>query len=89
MRCIFVNCFLITKYNSILKSGVDAFVNRRRRTISESSAPDRVIVMNGHNHRFNQPSPTVTNSSSVNVENKKLVIVIDNNMFKISKIIVS
>ncbi|KAL4097068.1 hypothetical protein QTP88_021904 [Uroleucon formosanum] len=53
------------------ESGVDAFVNRRRRTISESSAPDRAIVMNGHNHRFNQPSPTVTNSSSVNVENKK------------------
>ncbi|XP_022179829.1 nucleoporin NUP1 isoform X2 [Myzus persicae] len=53
------------------ESGVDAFVNRRRRTISETSAPDRVIVMNGHNHRFNQPAPTVTNSSSVNVENKK------------------
>ncbi|CAH1715093.1 unnamed protein product [Aphis gossypii] len=53
------------------ESGVDAFVNRRRRTISESNAPDRVMVMNGHNHRFNQPIPTVTNSSSVNVENKK------------------
>ncbi|KAF0768367.1 nucleoporin NUP1 isoform X3 [Aphis craccivora] len=53
------------------ESGVDAFVNRRRRTISESNAPDRVMVMNGHNHRFNQPIPTVTNSSSVNLENKK------------------
>jgi len=85
----FCQLFLTTKYNSILKSGVDAFVNRRRRTISESSAAsDRVIVMNGHNHRFNQPTPTVTNSSSVNVENKKLVIVIDN-MFKISKTIVN
>lgn len=76
--CILSNCFFITKYNSTLKGGVEAFVNRRRRTISESSAPDRIIVMNGHNHRFNQPTPTVTNSSGVNVENKKLVIVIDN-----------
>lgn len=48
-------------------------MNRRRRTISESNAPDRVMVMNGHNHRFNQPIPTVTNSSSVNLENKKYV----------------
>lgn len=77
VKCIFANCFLLTRYNLILKSGVDAFVNRRRRTISETSAPDRVIVMNGHNHRFNQPAPTVTNSSSVNVENKKLVIFTD------------
>lgn len=60
-----------TRQEVIYKSGVDAFVNRRRRTISESNAPDRVIEMNGHNHRSNQPIPTVTNSSSVNVENKK------------------
>ncbi|XP_026813652.1 nucleoporin NUP1 isoform X2 [Rhopalosiphum maidis] len=60
-----------TRQEVIYKNGVDAFVNRRRRTISESNAPDRVIVMNGHNHRFNQPIPTVTNSSAANVENKK------------------
>ncbi|KAL5242137.1 hypothetical protein ACI65C_009547 [Semiaphis heraclei] len=53
------------------ESGVDAFVNRCRRTISESNAPDH--VMNGHNHRFNQPTPTITNSSSAKIENKKIV----------------
>lgn len=52
----------------MLQGGVDTFANRRRRTISESNAPDHVIVMNGHNHR---PIPTVTSSNSVNVENKK------------------
>lgn len=45
--------------------------------------------MNGHNHRFNQPTPTITNSSSAKIENKKLVIVTDSNMFKISTIMVS
>lgn len=52
-----------------LKCGVDAFVNRRRKTINESSnVSDRVTVMNGHNHRVTQP---IMNSKNVNVENKK------------------
>lgn len=53
------------------KSGVDAFVNRRRRTISESNVPDRITVINGYSHRLGQPISTVINSKSINVENKK------------------
>lgn len=54
-----------------VKGGVDAFVNRRRRTISESNTPDRITVINGYNHRLGQPMSTVMNSKSINVENKK------------------
>lgn len=56
-----------------LQSGVDAFVNRRRRTISESTTPDRITVINGYNNRLPQPSSAVMNSKCINGDSKKLV----------------
>lgn len=38
-----------------LQSSVDAFVNRRRKTISESTIPDHLTVLNAHNYRASQP----------------------------------
>jgi len=58
-------------FNFIFKSGVEAFVNRRRKTISESNAPDRVNIANGYTNRLTQPISTIMSTTSINIENKK------------------
>jgi len=58
-------------FNLIFKSGVEAFVNRRRKTISESNAPDRVNIANGYTNRLTQPISTIMSTTSINIENKK------------------
>ncbi|XP_025412323.1 nuclear pore complex protein Nup153-like isoform X3 [Sipha flava] len=62
--------FGIRKRTRQVSSG-DAFVDRRRKTITESNTPDRLTVMNGHNHRLTQPISIVMNSKNINIDNKK------------------
>lgn len=56
-----------------LKNGVDAFVNRRRKTISESNSSDRVAPISSYNQRITQPVSVIMNPKSIAGESQKSV----------------
>lgn len=57
-----------------MQSTVDAFMNRRRRTISETTTPDCVTAINGYSHRLPQPTSALISSKCIIGDNKKLVL---------------